>query len=135
MADEPSGGKKPRRKRRARSLATGSRALVIRDRDAMRKGVKGVVREVKMTRVVLGMSIPLESGEQINLRLRNSIQRFKKEARGVVRRVMPLEPVPPDEETLFRVDVELYTRLTPLEVSLLRMGIRDDSADSEPKWV
>jgi hypothetical protein len=41
----------------------------------------------------------------------------------------------PDEQRAdeFLIEIDLYTRLTPLEVSLLRMGIRDDTR-WRPRW-
>lgn len=109
----------------------GSRALVIRDSDAMRNGIRGMVRDVTMSKLVVRLPVTLPPAEQIQLRLRNFVQRFRKEARGVVRGHVEDPKVPGH----FLIDVELYTRLTPLEVSLLRMGIRDENIPRTKKWV
>jgi hypothetical protein len=109
----------------------GSRALVIRDSDAMRNGIRGMVRDVATNKLVVRLPFVLPPNEQIQLRLRNFVQRFRKEARGVVRGRTPDPKVPES----FLIEVELYTRLTPLEVSLLRMGVRDENIPRTKKWV
>ena len=97
--------------------------------DAMRDGIRGLLREVSMGRLVVGLPDEIPQGEQIKIRLRNLVQRFRKEVRGVVRSAGP------DEQRAdeFLIEIDLYTRLTPLEVSLLRMGIRDDTR-WRPRW-
>ncbi|MGE3315497.1 MAG: hypothetical protein AB7O26_10310 [Planctomycetaceae bacterium] len=109
----------------------GSRALVIRDSDAMRNGIRGMVREVATNKLLVRLPQTLPQNEQIQLKLRNFVQRFRKEARGVVRGHTP-DPKVPDH---FLIEVELYSRLTPLEVSLLRMGVRDENIPRTKKWV
>jgi RNase P/RNase MRP subunit p29 len=109
----------------------GSRALVIRDSDAMRNGIRGMVRDVAMNKLVVRLPLTLPANEQIQLKLRNFVQRFRKETRGVVRGHTPDPKVPGS----FLHEVELYSRLTPLEVSLLRMGVRDENIPRLKKWV
>ena len=130
MADESSEAPKPEPRRALGYSSLGARALVIRETDAMRDGIRGLLREVSMARLVVGLPQALPAGEQINLRLRNLVQRFRKEARGIVRLAEP------DKERAdeYLIEVELFTRLTPLEVSLLRMGIRDNT-QREPRWM
>src|SRR3972149_10792344 len=115
MADESSDTPKPEPKRSIGYSSLGARALVIRETDAMRNGIRGLLREVSMARLVVGLPQELPSGEQINLRLRNLVQRFRKEARGVVRQAEPDK----DRADEYLIEIELFTRLTPLEVSLL----------------
>jgi len=131
MSDEFTGNDQPHSPPSLSRNSLGSRALVIRDSDAIRNGIRGLLREVTMSRLVVRLPEPVPEGEQIKLRLRNFVQRFRKEARGVVRNAF-LDVDRPEE---FIVEIELYTRLTPLEVSLLRMGIRDDSQPRRTRWV
>ena len=130
MADESSDTPKPEPKRSIGYSSLGARALVIRETDAMRDGIRGLLREVSMAKLVVGLPQELPVGEQINLRLRNLVQRFRKEARGVVRQAEPDK----DRADEYLIEIELFTRLTPLEVSLLRMGIREDTQRG-PRWV
>ena len=39
-----------------------------------------------------------------------------------------------DRADEYLIEVELFTRMTPLEVSLLRMGIREDTQRG-PRWM
>jgi hypothetical protein len=55
------------------------------------------------------------------------VQRFEKEVRGLVRQIEPIEG------QLERITVELFTRLTPIEVQVLKMGI-DVSSGAEKRW-
>ncbi len=129
MTDDPQSPKSPDTSEGYSTL--GSRALVIRDSDAMRNGIRGMVRDVATNKLIVRLPQVLPANEQIQLRLRNFVQRFRKEARGVVRGHTP-DPKVPDN---YLIEVELYTRLTPLEVSLLRMGVRDENIPRTKKWV
>ena len=73
----------------------------------------------------------LQIGEQIKVRLENVIQRFEKEVRGVVRHSLACQ----DNEHCY--GVELYTRLTPLEVSLVRAYVmpEPESGDGSPQYI
>ncbi len=130
MADESSETPKPKPKRSLGYVSLGSRALIIRDTDAMRDGIRGMVREVSMNKLTVGLPEALPMNEQIKIKLRNLIQRFRKDARGVIRHIEPDK----ERQEEFLIEIELYTRLTPLEVSLLRMGIRDDQ-QHRPRWL
>jgi hypothetical protein len=103
-------------------------ARIIRETDMMRSGLDAVVRGVTPTELVVEGSPGLKVQDQIKIHLRHVVQRFEKEVRGLVRKVEPL-----DAESE-RVTVELFTRLTPVEVGVLKMGI-DASDGSEPRWV
>ena len=62
----------------------------------------------------------LKVGEQIKVRLRNDVQRFATELRGAVRQQEPTE------DAKFLVGIELFSRLMPLDVMMLRRaGIND----------
>jgi hypothetical protein len=71
----------------------------------------------------------LDEGEHIKIRLINQIQRFEKEVRGKVRRVSPTQ------EGTFFCGVELYTRLTPLDITLVRTNIVAHPDNDGPLWV
>jgi hypothetical protein len=103
-------------------------ARIIRETDMMRVGLDAVVRGVTPTELVLEGSPGLKVQDQIKIQLHHVVQRFDKEVRGLVRQVEPL-----DAESE-RVTVELFTRLTPVEVGVLKMGI-DVSGSTGPRWV
>ena len=102
---------------------------VIRESDVMRMGIDAVLKDISGAGLGVIMKTPLRIGEQIKLSLRNEIQRLQKETRGVVRHVTE------HDDGTYDVGIELTARLTPLEVSLLRMGIPKDSATDQPTWI
>jgi hypothetical protein len=104
-------------RRRTMRLRSKSRVVVIRDTDAMRNGAEGALLDVSCEGLGFALDVPLEAGEQIKIRVRNEIQRFEKEVRGIVRRVTA------DEGGGHLIGVELRARLTPLDVSMLRSGL------------
>ena len=104
-------------RRRNVRLRSKSRVVVVRDTDMMRNGVQGSLLDVSCDGLGFVIDEPLEIGEQIKIRVRNDIQRFEKEIRGIVRRVIV------DEEGGYQIGVELRCRLTPLDVSMLRSGL------------
>lgn len=91
-------------------------AVVLRDNDVMRLGIEGKLRDISSNGVGLLMPEPLTVGESIKVVLRNEIQKIERKVRGVVRHVTQQ----PDGRYL--IGLELYCRLTPLDVSLLRMS-------------
>ena len=118
----------PERRFMIRYPSTGG-ATVVRDTDKMRSGLEAALHDVSTTGVGIHMEAMLEIGEQVKLRLRNDVQRFEKEVRGTVRHCTPIA----GNRNL--VGIELLTRLTPLEVSLLRMGIAGEPGDAKPRWI
>ena len=108
---------------------SSSGALVIRETDHMRTGIEAALKNVSLTGLGLMMQEPLSLNEQIKVRVRNEIQRVQKEVRGIVRHVTPRDDVG------WYIGVELYSRLTPLEVGLLRMGLRRDLDSDSPLWM
>ncbi len=128
MSDTPGSRERPDRRLRSRHRA-GATALVIRDSDKMRLGTEAALKDVSPAGLGLSMTAPLEIGEQIKIRLNNDVQKIEREVRGAVRHATP------QDDGTFRVGVELFSRLTPLDVLLLRMGIRDDSEEGSKIWV
>ena len=120
--------KKPERRLMIRYPSSGG-ALVVRDSDKMRSGLDGTLHDVSVAGVGIYTPMSLEVGEQVKVRLRNDVQRFEKEVRGTVQHCTPTS------EGLSYIGIALMTRLTPLEVSLLRMGLAKDSSGSQPKWI
>jgi hypothetical protein len=122
----PESSRQPGASRPPRASSTG---LVIREADRMRTGIEAVVLDVSTGFLSLWTSGQFTFDEQIKIRLRNVVQRFEKEARGLVKKIDANE----DGSTI--VGVELLTRLSPLEVSMLKMGIASPDAGSGSKWV
>ncbi len=105
----------PPRKR----LAPGQpKASIIRDTDTMRLGIEGQLYDVSVAGIGILLDRTMPIGEQIKITLINDLQKVRKEVRGVVRHVTTLD------DGQFQIGVELYTRLTPLEMSLLKMGLK-----------
>lgn len=123
--DEAPAAKKSGAKAQQTASAT---ARIIRETDMMRTGLDAVVRGVTPTELVVESSPGLKVQDQIKIQLHHVVQRFDKEVRGLVRQV---EPRDAESE---RVTVELFTRLTPVEVGVLKMGI-DVSGSTGPRWV
>lgn len=100
-------------------------ARVIRDTDLMRNGIDGKLKDLSSAGLGILLTVPLEVNEQIKVELHNDVQRIAKEVRGVIRHVTL------QDDELYHIGVELFTRLTPLEVSLFRMGMPAKSASLE----
>ena|SRR5579863_1883398 len=108
---------------------SSSKAIIVRESDRLRTGLAAEVLDVSTAVLSLGTRDSFALNEAIKIRLRNVVQRFEKETRGAVQRIES------GEDGSTTIHVELMTRLTPLEVSLLKMGIASPESRSGPKWV
>lgn len=104
-------------------------AVIVRETDQMRTGIPATLHNVSVGGVGFSIETELEIDEQIKIRLVNQIQRFEKEVRGKVRRVSPTK------EGTFFCGVELYTRLTPLDITLVRTNIVAHPDNDGPLWI
>ena len=111
-----------------RRYTSRASAVVVRESDQMRTGIPATLHNVPTGGLGLTIETELQLGEQIKVRLSNEIQRFKKEVRGKVRRVTPTD------EAAFYCGIELYTRLTPLEVSYAKTSIVSHPDSDGPLW-
>lgn len=94
--------------------------IVLRDADVMRLGLGVRLYTIKSSSLSIISPVPLRLGEQVKIKLRNDVQRFATELRGVARRLAPTA----DEK--FLVGIELFSRLMPLDVMMLRRaGVAD----------
>lgn len=114
----------PERRRQRRQRASAA-ARVLRDSDAMRIGIEASLKDVTTEGVGIIVREPPQLHETVGITLTNLIQKVSVGTRGVVRHVTPLS------DGSFLVGIELLVRLTPLTVSLLRMGVPDE-ADEQP---
>jgi len=112
-----------------RPAKASSTAMIVRESDKMRTGTDAAVLDISMSSLLLSTRGPFTVDEQIKIRLRNVVQRFEKEARGVVRKV----DANADGSTT--LTLELLTRLSALEVSLVKMGIATGQDGSGSRWV
>ena len=103
-------------------------ARIIREMDMMRAGYDAVLRGVSTSQLVLEGPSGLNPQDQIKIKLRHVVQRFEKEVRGLVRTIEPIDA------QLQRITVELFTRLTPIELSVLKMGVDASSGKTEKRW-
>ena len=130
MSDNPERKDKPRPERRVMVRYVGkAETLVVRDSDTMRFGLHAELRDISVTGLGIVMQTSLDVNEQVKLTLTNEIQRVKKEARGTVRHVTSLE------DGSYQIGIELTARLTPMEVSLLKMAIPRDETTGEQLWL
>ena len=92
---------------------SNSHVRVLRATDLMRTGIDGGLVNLSTAGLGLVLDVELDLNEDVDLEIVNEIQRFRKKARGVVRHV--------DEQSdgSWSIGVELYTRLTPYDVSHL----------------
>jgi hypothetical protein len=104
-------------------------AVLLRDCDVMRIGMRAGLHTVSAAALGIISSVPLKVGEQIKVRLRNEVQRFAIELRGAVRRLEPTE------DGRYLVAIELYSRLLPLDVMMLRRAGVDDVTFTGKIWV
>jgi hypothetical protein len=128
-AEQPSEGTPSAQGSKPGRRSASATAQIVREMDMMRSGLEAVLRAVTATQLVLEGSPGLKLQDQIKIRLHHVVQRFEKEARGLVRQI---EPIDANTE---RITVELVTRLTPVEVSVLKMGIDLDGDGVGPRWV
>lgn len=95
-------------------------AMVLRDDDVMRIGVLVRLNTVNAASLSIISPVLLRLGEQVKIKLRNDVQRFATELRGVARRLAPTA------DGNFLVGIELFSRLMPLDVMMLRrVGVAD----------
>jgi hypothetical protein len=87
---------------------------ILRDSDVMRLGLRVTLQTVCASALGVISPVPLNHGEQIKIRLSNEIQRFMTELRGAVRRLERAE------DGRYLVGIELFSRLMPLDVMMLR---------------
>lgn len=116
------------RPRRLRHLGRAE-TVIIRDCDAMRIGLRVGLQAISASALGIISPVPLQTSEQVKIRLRNDIQRFVTELRGAVRRLEPAE------DGRYYVAIELFSRLMPLDVMMLRrVGMADVTYDGKI-WV
>jgi len=102
---------------------------VFRDNDPMRAGVLVNLADISRDGLGLLTDVQFRDDEQLRIRVKNEIQRFTRELRAVVRWQVPMG------DGMRRVGVELFTRLGPLELMMLkRAGVCDTSANGS-RWV
>jgi hypothetical protein len=103
--------------------------ILLRDGDVMRAGLRVGLQTISAAALGIVSHVPLRVEEQIKVRLRNDVQRFITEMRGAVRRLEPTG------DGSFLVDIELFARLMPLDVMMLRRAGISDVTCTGPIWV
>lgn len=97
----------------ARHASTAT-ALIVRDSDRMRSGIRGQLSDISIAGFAVLLSAPLEVGESISVELENPIQRAKVSLRACVRYVLS------EDERTYRVGCSVLNRLTVQQVEALR---------------
>ena len=104
-------------------------AELIRESDPLRHVLRVELLDVSMSGAGLLTSALLKNDERIRLRLRNVVQRFLKEVRGIVRWSIPTG------DGRHRVGIELATPFSAVDMQMLkRAGIGTTGAASSI-WV
>ena len=103
-------------------------AIVIRESDAMRKGIAVNVDTICAEGLGITSAVPLTLGERVKITLRNDIQRFKKEFRA---QVCWIEP----SGDKFRIGMSLSTRMLPLDLMQLRRAGATEQGINGRVWV
>jgi hypothetical protein len=124
---QPSQGPEPPGRRSTPPMH--STARLVRETDLMRRGIESDLLEVTGESLKLRASGQFAVNDSVNIHLVNPVQRCQKQTRGVVREIQQ------NPDGSFLLTVELFARITALEVSLFKMGIPPQDADSKPRWV
>jgi hypothetical protein len=103
--------------------------ILLRDDDVMRAGLRVGLQTISAAALGIVSPVRLRAAEQIKVRLRNDVQRFITEMRGAVRRLEPTG------DGNFLIDIELFARLMPLDVMMLRRAGISDVTCMGPIWV
>lgn len=121
---------KQQERRKHRRLPARASAEFHREKDARRVAVAAEVANISMGGVGLVVSQKLEHGEQLKIRLRNEVQRYSKEVRGIVRWVQP------GLNGKYQIGVELLAQLTSLDLQVLaRQGQAVCLSESGKVWL
>jgi len=116
-------------RRAIRRQAVHSDGRLILDADVMRIGVKVRLINVNATGVGLECDRTVDVGESVTVELENVVQRFHRTVRGRVRHCTEIS----DEK--YVVGIELQLRLSPMDVSQLKMGLSRGDASGEKRWM
>ena len=103
--------------------------ILLRECDLMRIGLRVRLQSICASALGIISPVPLAAREQVKVRLRNDVQRFLTELRGAVRYQQPTE------DCKFLVGIELFSRLMPLDVMMLRRAGINDVACVGKIWV
>jgi hypothetical protein len=103
--------------------------IVLRDCDVMRVGLRVELQTICASALGIISPVPLRVGEQIKVGLHNDVQRFRTELRGAVRRLEGTE------DGYYLVGIELFSRLMPLDVMMLRRAGVHDVSYTGKIWV
>lgn len=102
--------------------------LILRDTDAMRAGLSVRLESIRAAGLKVISPVALRLNEQVKIRLRNDVQRISAELRGAVRWFEP-------RDGAYLIELELFTRLMPLDVMALRRAGATDVELIDKIWV
>lgn len=116
------------RRNHPRRVVTAT-VYVVREWDAAARMLPATVLDISVGGIGLVSWEQLEVGQPVRIRLQNDVQRFLKEARGVVRWMSPTE----DGE--FRLGIEIRPRLAPNELMSLTCGWSKPGPGAGKTWM
>lgn len=106
-----------------------AQAEIVRDSDPLRHVLRVELLDVSMSGVGILVGVRLNAQDRLRVRLRNIVQRFLKEVRGVVRWSVEM----PDGK--HRVGVELLSPFTAADMQMLKRAGIGPTKDSSPTWL
>lgn len=119
----------PQGERRLRLRHLGkAETLILRDCDTMRAGLLVQLESIRSAGLGVVSQTPLRVGEQVKVRLRNDVQRITAELRGAVRKQT-------ERDDGYLIELELFSRLMPLDVMALRRAGATDIILPDKIWV
>jgi len=119
----------PQGERRLRLRHLGkAETLILRDCDTMRAGLLVQLESIRTAGLGVISQTPLRVGEQVKVRLRNDVQRITAELRGAVR-------MQTERDDGYLIELELFSRLMPLDVMALRRAGATDIILPDKIWV
>jgi hypothetical protein len=101
-------------RRRHQRHPASAKVELMREGDIRRAHLPAEVVDISISGLGLLARTSFDPEEGVRIRLRNDIRRFAKEVRGVVRWAQLLE------SGKFRIGIELYSRLTALDIQILK---------------
>ena len=127
---KPDADVRPIEDRRFRLRHLGrAETIVLRDSDSMRIGLRVGLQTICASALGIISPVALKAGEQIKIKLRNDVQRFATELRGAVRQQESTD------DGKFLIGIELFSRLMPLDVMMLRRAGINDVTYTGKIWV
>lgn len=104
---------------------------VFRDGDIMRRGLVVELEDICALGLGVLSTVKFHDAEQVKITVKNEVQRFTKDLRGIVR----WQAEATDGLERRRVGLELLSRLTPQDLMSLKQAGVSDAAFAGKRWI